>query len=166
MAINQITGNGVNTSTHSSGKGPVEGVDKSRNSQHQGQEQQSNPYSDQVSISGRAGQLERLSKELLGSIQPETQIGDMAHKFYEYGFISLEHLNRIPLETRSQPAESAEHMLQTLQSQTRDLALQGEDSSVLEGLNKFVTALRNMTAPSYPTSAYQRVSGYGYIGIQ
>lgn len=166
MPINQITGNSVNSSTQSPSKQNVDAVPKSKNGQQQGSEDQSNPYSDQVSISGRANQLEQVSKELFASMKAETQIGDLAHTLYEYGFLSLENLNHIPLQTRTQTIDTPQQAVTVLQDQTQELALQGEDSATLEGMNKLLTTLKNITAPSYPTSAYQRVSGYGYLGIQ
>ncbi|MFC3150196.1 hypothetical protein ACFOEK_04090 [Litoribrevibacter euphylliae] len=166
MPINQITGNSVNSSTHSPSKQSVEAVPKSKNGQQKGGDDQSNPYSDQVSISGRASQLEQMSKELMASMKAETQIGDLAHTLYEYGFLSLENLNHIPLQTRTQTIQTPEQAVNVLQDQAQELAMQGEDSATLEGMNKLLTTLKNITAPSYPTSAYQRVSGYGYLGIQ
>ena len=166
MAINQITGNSVNSSTQSPSKQPVDSVAKSKNGRQQGKEDQGNPYSDQVSISGKASQLEQLSRELFTSLKPEAQIGDVAHKLYEYGFISLENLIHIPLETRTQKFESPQHVVDVLQGQAQELVMQGEDSATIEGMTKMLTTLKNMTAPSYPSSAYQRVSGYGYVGIQ
>ena len=166
MSINQISGNGVNSSTQSPGRQNVEGVSKSKNSHKQGSEDQGNPYSDQVSISNRANRLEQVSKELFGGAKPETQIGDLAHKLYEYGFLSLENLNHIPLNTRTQVIGSPEQAVSVLQGQAQELVLQGEDSATIQGMNKLLTTLKNITAPSYPSSAYQRVSGYGYLGIQ
>ncbi|GLQ32082.1 hypothetical protein [Litoribrevibacter albus] len=166
MPINHVTGNNVNSSTQSPSKQNVDGLSKSKNGRQQGNEDQSNPYSDQVSISGRASQLERVSKELFSEMKAETQIGDLAHTLYEYGFLSLENLNHIPLETRTQKIETPEQAVNVLQGQAQELALQGEDSATLEGMNKLLTTLKNITAPSYPASAYQRATGYGYLGIQ
>ena len=166
MPVNQIPGNSVNSSTQSPSRQPIDAVAKSKNGRQQGKEEQNNPYSDQVSISGKASQLEQLSRELFTSLKPEAQIGDIAHKLYEYGFISLENLNHIPLETRTKKFESPQQVVDTLQGQAQEMLLQGEDSATIEGMTKLYTTLKNMTAPSYPSSAYQRVSGYGYVGIQ
>ncbi|GAA3912330.1 hypothetical protein [Litoribacillus peritrichatus] len=166
MAINQITNNSVNTSTQSSVKQTNDVVDKSKSGRKEGEGDQGSPYSDKVSISGKASQLERLSQELFTDLKPDTQIGDVAHKLYEFGFITLEDLNHIPLATRTQKINSPDQAVSVLQTQSRDLALQGEDSATLEGVNRMLTTLKNMTAPSYPASAYQRVTGYGYVGIQ
>jgi len=57
-------------------------------------------------------------------------------------------------------------VVDVLQGQAQELVMQGEDSATIEGMTKMLTTLKNMTAPSYPSSAYQRVSGYGYVGIQ
>lgn len=166
MAINQVSGNGVNTSTQSTSRQAIDTVDKSKSSHHKEEGEHSSPYSDRVSISSKASQLERLSQELFSQMAPETQIGDVAHKLYEYGFISIEDLNHLPLETRTHQIESPAQAVEVLQSQAKELVLQGEDSDTLEGVNKVLVTLKNMTAPSYPASAYQRVTGYGYVGIQ
>jgi hypothetical protein len=166
MALNQIPGSGVNSSTQSAPKQVADTVSKSKNGRQQGEGEKQNPYSDQVSISGKAARLESLSKELFSPNAVETQLGEVAHKLYEYGFISIEDLNHIPLETRSQGVFNASQAVDVLQNQAQELALQGEDNQTLEGMNKVLVTLKNITAPSYPTSAYQRVTGYGYVGIQ